>query len=68
MSELDFANFGLGTNEALLHRVRKVLADIYLKAPSDIKSAITRAGSNPTGLRTDSIRLLHYYQLVSRRR
>lgn len=68
MSELDFANLGLGTNEDLLDRVRKVLADIYLKAPSDLKSAVARAGSNPTGIRTDSIRLLYYYQLVSPRR
>lgn len=60
MSEVDLASFGLGTNEDLLHRVRKVLAEIYLKTPSDIKSAIPRAGSKPTGLRSDSIRLLHY--------
>ncbi len=36
MSELDFVDSGLGTNDDLLHRVRKVLADIYLKALSDM--------------------------------
>lgn len=68
MSDFEFVDSDLGTNEDLLHRVREVLAEIYLKAPSDIKYALACAGSSPTDLRSDSIRLLYYYQFVSVRR
>ena len=67
MLRLNFAKVRAGNNDDLLRQVRTVLADISL---SDIKAALGLAhhGSNPTDLRTDSIRLLYYYQIVSRRR
>ena len=67
MLKLNFTKVGVGNDDDLLQRVRTVLADIPL---SEIRSALGLAhcGSNPTDIRTDSIRLLYYYQIVSRRR
>ena len=67
MLKLNFTKVGAGNNDDLLHQVRTVLADIPL---SEIRCALGLAhgGSNPFDIRTDSIRLLYYYQIVSHRR
>lgn len=67
MLKLNFTKVGVGNDDDLLQRVRTVLAAIPL---SEIRSALGLAhyGSNPSDIRTDSIRLLYYYQIVSRRR
>lgn len=62
MLKLNFTKVGTGNNDDLLDQVRTVLADTPL---SEIRCALglAHAGSNPFNIRTDSIRLLYYYQM-----
>lgn len=65
--ELDFNSCGLETNEDLLVRVVDVLNEIKSQTPSDVTRA-TGSAQAAYQLRTDSIKLLYFYQRIWRPR
>ena len=67
MSEIK-SSFGPKIDDVLREQVRTVLTNIHIETSLDIPSARLRTGSAPIDLRTDSIRLLYWYDFSKRRR
>jgi HNH endonuclease len=67
-AEIDFINFGVLPNEALLAKVNEVLKDIHLYADIDRQSALFFLPRVPTDPLIDSFRLLVGYKRIWRRR